>query len=245
MRQTGTRYRVGMPLSQVACTDAIVRHSRGFAAAARAHLAEPVEHCPGWTVADLVWHLTEVHWFWATIAGEKLSSPPDESRRPRRPSDGELVPTFEAGAKRLVDVLFDAKPKAKCWTWAPGHQNVGFVIRHQVQEVLVHHWDVCRSAGMPWSVPPDVAADCVDEFLEVSVSGQLGGEFVIHSADTGDAWTLSDGRKGLEIKHSMGAPPPKLRASSAGLLLWLYDRIDLGYDGPPELKARFRELCRT
>jgi hypothetical protein len=43
----------------------------------------------------------------------------------------------------------------------------------------------------------------------------------------------------------MGAPPPKLRASSAGLLLWLYNRIDLGYDGPPELKARFKELCNT
>jgi hypothetical protein len=103
-----------MPLSQVACTDAIVRHSRGLAAAAQAHLTERVEHCPGWTVADLVWHVTDVHWFWVTIAGEKLSAPPDESRRPKRPADDELVPTFEAGVKRLVDVLFDAKPKTKC-----------------------------------------------------------------------------------------------------------------------------------
>lgn len=234
-----------MPLSQVAFTDAIVRHSRGIAAAAKPYLAERVEHCPGWTVADLVWHVTEVHWFWATIAGETLSAPPEESRRPKRPSDGELVPTFEAGAQRLVDVLVDAKPEAECWTWAPGHQNVGFVIRHQVQEALVHHWDACHSAGRPWSVPPEVAADCVDEFLEVSVSGRLGGRFVIHSVDTGEAWTLSDGSEGLEIERSVGAPPPKLRASSADLLLWLYRRIELGYDGPPELDTRFRELCTT
>jgi uncharacterized protein (TIGR03083 family) len=243
-----------MPLTQVACTDAIVRHSRGFAAAAaRAGLAVPVEHCPGWNVADLVWHLTDVHWFWATIAREKLSAPPDESRRPKRPGNSELLPTFEAGAERLVDVLLDAEPAAGCWTWAPDRQNVGFIVRHQVQEAVVHHWDVCQSAGRSWSVQPEVAADCVEEFLEVSVSGRIGAEFAIQSADTGDAWTLNDGRGGLELTHSTGVPPPTLRAApaptlrapSAALLLWLYERIDIGYDGPPELLACFREMCST
>ena len=40
----------------------------------REHLERPVEHCPGWNVADLVWHLTEVHWFWSTIAADTSST---------------------------------------------------------------------------------------------------------------------------------------------------------------------------
>ena len=46
---------------------AIARHSAGLADAADGNLAAAVEHCPGWTVADLVNHVTEVQWFWATI----------------------------------------------------------------------------------------------------------------------------------------------------------------------------------
>ena len=41
-----------------ACLAAIAEHSTGFAVATRDNLAAPVEHCPGWSVADLVWHLT-------------------------------------------------------------------------------------------------------------------------------------------------------------------------------------------
>lgn len=234
-----------MSLSTDQQIDAIRRHSLGLAAVAKAHLHEPVQHCPGWSVADLVWHVTNVHWFWGTIVRERLSAPPDESHRPARPPEDKLVPTFEAGVRDFVDVLRDAKQKAKVWTWAPGHQNIAFITRHQVQEALVHQWDACRSAERPWSCVPDVAADAVDHFLDVSVSGELGGQFVLHSTDTGDSWTVADGKKGLDIKRAMGARPPKLAGSSAGLLLWLYQRIDLGYDGPPELLTRFRQACNT
>jgi len=98
----------GSTLSTDSCLAAIERHSRGLARAARGNLDAPVEHCPGWSVADLVRHVTDVHWFWATIAEELPSSPPDASRRPSRPADGELVDAFEAGSRRLVDVLGSA-----------------------------------------------------------------------------------------------------------------------------------------
>jgi len=53
-------------------TEAIADHSARIAAAASAHLDEPIEHCPGWTMADLVQHLTEVQWFWATVVEQRL-----------------------------------------------------------------------------------------------------------------------------------------------------------------------------
>jgi uncharacterized protein (TIGR03083 family) len=240
----GDQYGDPVSLSTDQQIDAIRRHGLGLASVAKGCLGEPVQHCPGWTVADLVWHVTEVHWFWATIAKEKLSAPPDESRRPARPSDDELVGHYEAGVKHIVDVLRDTKPKTKCWTWSPGRQNVAFIIRHQVQEAAVHHWDVCRSGGRPWSIPPDVAGDAIDHFLEVCVSGTIGGEFKLHATDYGAAWVLTDGKKGLEITQLRTVKPPKVQASSAGLMLWLYDRIELGYDGDPAMLARFRELIQ-
>jgi hypothetical protein len=109
---------------------AITGHSKGLAAAASADLSAAVEHCPGWTVADLVAHVTDVHWFWGTIAGEALREPPAEERRPARPSDEELVSTFLSGSVRLVGVLRAAEQSTPCWTWFPPQQNIGFISRH-------------------------------------------------------------------------------------------------------------------
>src|SRR5271166_2513187 len=107
--------------------EAIAHHSAGLADAAEGNLAAPVEHCPGWSVADLVWHLTEVQWFWATIAGERLDEPPDESRRPPRGTDEELVADLRAASERLVGVLAEAGGAEHAWTWAPAQQDVAFI----------------------------------------------------------------------------------------------------------------------
>src|SRR4051812_20393359 len=158
-----------MGLSTFDCIAAITEHSAGFAEATRPHLAAQVEHCPGWSVADLVWHLSEVHWFWSTIAEERLAAPPDESRRPLRPMDEDLVDGFVSGAARLVQVLRHADQSAPCWTWAPLQQDVAFITRHQVQEAAVHHWDAVHAAGAELLIDPTVAADSIDEFLTFSL----------------------------------------------------------------------------
>jgi uncharacterized protein (TIGR03083 family) len=46
--------------------------------------------CPDWTAADLLWHLTEVHFFWAGILGRDVRSEADlpavEGAKPERPA---------------------------------------------------------------------------------------------------------------------------------------------------------------
>src|SRR4051812_22921843 len=102
---------------------AIEEHSAGFAAATAGNLSARVEHCPGWSVADLVWHLSDVHWFWATIADDRLAEPPEESRRPARVPDDKLIDRFTAGAARLADVLRRTPYEDRVWTWAPAQQD--------------------------------------------------------------------------------------------------------------------------
>jgi uncharacterized protein (TIGR03083 family) len=209
-------------------------------------------------VADLVWHLTEVHWFWGSIVAGLLPSPPDASDRPPRPDDQGLLAVFEAGAERLVQVLEEADQAAGCWTWAGWRQDVGFVTRHQVQEAAVHHWDAAHAGGATVTVAPQVAADSVDEFLHFSVASDddpdepqtppLDGTLAFRATDTGDAWTLSDGaRPGTaRVTEGVAAGAPAVAAPAAQLLLWLYDRVGLDTSPvPPDLLGRFRGLCFT
>ena len=53
-------------------------------------LDTPVPTCPDWSVADLVWHLTEVQHFWTHIVTNRPDGP-DSDEEPVRPPDAELV----------------------------------------------------------------------------------------------------------------------------------------------------------
>lgn len=238
--------------------DAIARHSGGFADAAAGNLPARVEHCPDWTVADLVWHLTEVHWFWATIVEQRLDTPPDDGNRPARGGDEGLLEKFRQGALHLVEVLSGADPSSHVWTWAPAQQDVAFVARHQVQEAAVHHWDAVNAAGGRLAIEPRVASDGIDEFLTFSLSSDadpadpprpaLEGTFALRCADTGDAWTLTDGAAPGTVAKQAGAAPeiPQIAADASDLLLWLYGRVRLEPgDVSTELLERFRALTFT
>jgi uncharacterized protein (TIGR03083 family) len=241
--------------------DAIRTHSAGLAEAARGRLDRPVRHCPGWTVADLVAHVTDVHWFWRTIAGELLSEPPDATRRPARATPDLLVETFLAGADALVTTLGAADQAAGCWTWAPGHQDVAFVTRHQVQEAAVHHWDAADAAGMPWRMDDRAAYDAAEEFLTVSVSSEadpaeparpaldgtlrfeLTGARDLVVTDGPVPGTLGWHRTESGVEAATGAT-----TDPSSLLLWLYRRSPDTAGLPAEddpLVQRFRALCFT
>jgi uncharacterized protein (TIGR03083 family) len=253
---------------------AITHHSAGFAEAARGNLDARVEHCPDWSVADLVRHLTEVHWFWRTIVEERLESPPDESRRPPHASDDELVDTFVLGAGRIAQVLANADQSAHCWTWAGWQQDVAFVTRHQVQEAAVHHWDAVNAVGRAseWSMRADDAIDAVEEFLTESVANRrwpqpdaepLGGTIWFCPCDSESSlcptWHVTDGDAKGTVAVSVGAkdePEGHVFGSHgdpAALLLWLYRRVPDGavftdQDPSPEdaaLLDRFRALSST
>src|SRR3954452_5010918 len=87
---------------------AMRRDSDAFYAAADA--ADPslaVPSCPGWSVEDLVWHLGEVHWFWATDVETKANNPDAiEASKPARPSAyNEVVAFGRAQAERMISLL--------------------------------------------------------------------------------------------------------------------------------------------
>ncbi len=236
----------------------IALQSAALADAAEGNLAAAVPHCPGWTVADLVRHVLEVHAFWAMIAELRPTEPPDEDR-PEPPPDDELIDRFRSGALHLVEVLRRADPMAPCWTWAPTQQNVGFIQRHQVQEAAVHRWDAEHAAGRPVTLDVPASVDSVEEFLTFSVATPedpadpprpaLDGAFVLRATDADDtAWTVADGSQPGTVRFDRGGRPglPVLAGTASDLLLWLYRRVELPVpDDAAGLIERFRALTYT
>jgi uncharacterized protein (TIGR03083 family) len=238
-------------LSVETYTNSIKEHSVALGEIASSVIDRPVEHCPGWTVKDVLQHLIEVHWFWATIVERRLDAPVEDGR-PVNVEQSQLVERFLAGANHLVDVLLDADQSDHVWTWAPAQSDVAFVTRHQVQEILVHHWDVAHAAETTLHLATDVATDSIPEFLSFSVSSMsdpadpLGEPFAgtlgLWSTDANEGWTIHDASTPGTIGFGSGIASgvPTLSASSGDLLLWLYSRVEV--DGDAQAQALGKRL---
>jgi uncharacterized protein (TIGR03083 family) len=246
-------------IQQAEYASSVERDSKALADAATGNLGAEVVACPGWTVADLVWHLREVQWFWHAVVAGPLAEPPDESGAPDRPDDPDaLLADFRAGAEELVSAMRAADPAASCWTWA-SQKDAAFVIRHQAQEAAVHRWDAERAAGRETGIDPAIAADAVDEFLMFSTgfvvegSAPLPGPVRLEATDAGSAWTVTEDEERVLQLVSLGHGPPghatdavtTVRGTASDLLLGLYrragpERLTIAGDpaGWPALVAR-------
>jgi uncharacterized protein (TIGR03083 family) len=202
-----------------------------LAAAAEGGFALPVTGCPGWSVADLVWHVLEVQQFWGAIVAGRIQDPAEVHHPVRPADDAELLPRLRAGAATLVEALRSADPDEPVWTWA-ARKDAGFVVRHQVQEAAVHRWDAEQTAGRDVPLHPAAAADGVDEFLQVStpfrVEGAepIGGRLQLVADDVGLAWTVEEDAGGtVRCERTVaGDAASVVRGSASDLLLYLYRR---------------------
>lgn len=237
--------------------ESIRRESDLFYAAADA--TDPilaVPSCPGWNIGDLIWHLGEVHWFWATIIETRASDPVQiEKAKPPRPSEHrELIAWGRSQADRMIQLLEATADQVAVWTWArdESDHSVGFIRRHQVQEAAVHRWDIQTAAKLvPAAIARDAASDSIDEFLAttlpwcVRVDKPLPSTVHIHCADTQGEWFVhADGR--VERIHARGAVV--IRGSASDILLALFKRIpieNLEIIGDAALARLFVEAMTT
>jgi uncharacterized protein (TIGR03083 family) len=163
----------------------------------------PVPSCPGWTAADLLWHLAEVQLFWGAIVRDRLDNPEAaEAAKPPRPAGYEALQALARRATaELLDTLESTPAPIRLWTWATDH-TAGFVLRRQAHEALIHRLDAELTVGEVTSFDPALAADGVDEALRVMYGtapqwgtlvpdGAPGG---VVATDVGMAWQVGFGR---------------------------------------------------
>lgn len=138
-------------------------------AAEEAGLDAPVPTCPGWTVADLVLHMGEVH-RWATAAvvsrATKLGDVPSDSRGPL-PEPADTINWFCRGAIALRETLESADPTVEYATFLtdPATPRLLFWARRQTLETSIHRVDAESALGRCVPLAPAIALDGIDEFL--------------------------------------------------------------------------------
>lgn len=125
-----------------------------------------VEHCPGWTVRDLVVHIGSVQQFWVRIVGERLMVRPKDGLR-GLPEGAEPIAWFRSQTAALATALATCADDVSMWTWWEPEQNAGWVKRRQLNEVVIHAWDAANAVGAARPIPVEVALVGLQEFVDV------------------------------------------------------------------------------
>ncbi|MFF6642195.1 maleylpyruvate isomerase family mycothiol-dependent enzyme [Streptomyces althioticus] len=214
-----------------------------------ADLSRAVPTTPDWTLEQLVRHLGgALRWVALMVRTGAEKETPEEDvpgfDGPEARGDAAVLDAWLAESGDLaVGALREAGPDARVWSWA-GIENAGFWARRMTHEVTVHRADATLAAGLPYEVAPEVAADAVDEWLEIvewaqrtlpddEVHGLRGPLRTIHlhATDTGPEaeaeWLIRLDEEGVSWSRDHGKATVALRGPLTWVLLAFYRRIPL------------------
>ncbi|MET8333838.1 maleylpyruvate isomerase family mycothiol-dependent enzyme [Streptosporangium canum] len=215
----------------------------------------PVRTCPGWDLAGLTAHTGGVH-RWAAamvrdLAGRRYDRDTMEMALP--PDTGGYAAWLGEGAGFLPEALLSHDPDTPMWSWS-GDRHVRFWSRRQLHETVMHRVDAELALGVPVSIEEDVAADGVEEFLDVlpyarwspGVAELRGaGETISLQADTGTGWVVTVDPDRFHHQRSLRPGTVTVRtATAADLMQVVWGRRsadDYAVEGDAGLLAWWRE----
>lgn len=255
--------------------DAYLDHIRSESARFRAVLADcdpdaRVPGCPDWSAADLLWHLATVQRWWAEVLGARPARP-EEVEPPRPETYDALLAAYDEWSRALVDALEGADPREEAWNWSDDH-TVGFILRRQAHEALIHRVDAEQAAGVPSELDAVLATDGVHEVLDVMYGAcppwgtwtpgddslvrvdttdtreQFWLRFGVFSGTSPDSGTSYDGEEDFHVVPAPEGdvePDVVVDGPAAALDLWLWHRGDdaaVSVAGDEATLARFRAV---
>ncbi|MFE6507924.1 maleylpyruvate isomerase family mycothiol-dependent enzyme [Nocardioides sp. NPDC057767] len=260
---------------------AYLDHIRSESARFRAVLADtdptaPVPTAPEWTAADLLWHVAaEVQHFWTYVLESRPAEPSEETytelERPEGASYQDLLARFDDLNARFIKTLEQTGPEEPTWSWSQDN-TAAFTYRRQAHEILIHRLDAELTAGAVTPLDPALAADGIDELLDVFYGGKpdwasfAGSDHYVRvdAVDTDtQTWvqlgvvsgTRPNGDR-LEDEPDLSVVPAEkipagtepdvvIEGSAADLDAWLWRRRDdegIQVTGDDDIYERFRAL---
>ncbi|WP_225838597.1 maleylpyruvate isomerase family mycothiol-dependent enzyme [Streptomyces sp. NK08204] len=225
-----------------------------------ADLATTVPTCPDWSLEDLVRHMGgALRWVDALVRGRAQENIPfdriplcggPEERGDAAALDAWLAETGEL----VVGALREAGPDTKVWSWQ-GNATAAFWARRMANEITIHRADATIAAGLPYELAPEVAADALDEWLDLAVwfqqyrgdeeAHRLEGparSIHLHATDADPAlnaeWFLEFGPDGVRWRRDHEKATVALRGPLTSVLLAFYRRLPLDAPGLEVLGER-------
>jgi uncharacterized protein (TIGR03083 family) len=213
----------------------VEEYGESFTEAVAGNLGAPVPSCPGWTVDDLVAHLAEVQAWWTAVVLAKGAYPDEVAARRAADTGPDRVEGWREISARYVAVQEDylrvAGPDAPVWVWWNDEERdtAAALVSRQAHEAVVHCWDAQRAVGAVKSIPAELAADGVDEFLQRFLNGKEweGGPVVLELAatDTGATWLLGTDGSARPARLAEGSPDVRVSGTAEQLYLLLWRRL--------------------
>ncbi|PRX98897.1 maleylpyruvate isomerase family mycothiol-dependent enzyme [Allonocardiopsis opalescens] len=206
-----------------------------------ADLSAPVPTCPGWSLADLLRHiggnLRTVGT--AVRTGRPVDDPATQVAELDGPSGtglGALAPWLTEAADAFAAAVRAAEPAATATVWGFGDRVDGWA-RRAAHDIAVHRADAALAIGADYALAPELAADAVDELLDMAAAGMFpglerlaehGSALHLHATDTVPElraeWLLEFGAEGFGWRRAHQRADTAVRGPLTELLLVLYRR---------------------
>jgi uncharacterized protein (TIGR03083 family) len=209
--------------------------------------------CAGWTVHDVVAHLTDVNNFWhasvrAGLAGtptrilagfDPAATPEFLAAQMRELAPGEVFERFQASNDALLGVLAELDDHG--WTMLaeapPGHLPIRLLAHHALWDAWIHERDVELPLGRTPTVEPDEVASSLRYAAALSpaffLSGgdDLRGSFAVDANDPALQFTL-DVSDSVAVRDDIEPAAPCLGGDAVELLEAVSLRCPLPADAP-------------
>ncbi|NNN36243.1 maleylpyruvate isomerase family mycothiol-dependent enzyme [Streptomyces sp. S3(2020)] len=212
-----------------------------------ADLSVTVPTCPDWSLERLVRHTGgALRWVELMVRTRAEAEVPEEQvplgDGPEAAGDAAALDAWLAEtAEMLVGTLREAGPDTEVWAWA-GIPSSGFWARRMAHELTVHRADATLAAGLPYEVAPDIAADAIDEWLQIV-------EFVQRTMPHDEAAELVGAGRSLHLHATNGTPglhAEWLIELTDGVIVWRrgHEKATVALRGPltAVLLAFYRRL---
>ena len=206
-----------------------------------ADVTVPVPTCPGWNVSQLARHVEGGQRWADEIVGTRAPAPPsDVALRDLSGATDDDPDTLSASlteaAAALAATLSEAGPHAQMWCPVDGGGSA-FYARRFAYETAMHRADAALALGVQYTLAPDVAADGIDEWMELGcmpfhfevhpwMRELLGpGRTVgLHATDADAHWLLDLTGDVIAWQRADKQAAAEIRAPVTDLLLTIYRR---------------------
>jgi uncharacterized protein (TIGR03083 family) len=189
-----------------------------------------VPTCGDWTIADLARHVWGVYSKVALFVSTRATTRPDTM--PSMP-EGDPVDLLETQLNELVVALEEAEADTPIWTWVfDAPEGAIFWARRMAHESAVHRFDAQNAHGIRQPIDAELAADGIDELVDIIVPRVYGRDKVEGPTGTialrslvGNEWLLEFRPGGVRRVELIESPHATVTGTDSALLLAAYGRV--------------------
>jgi uncharacterized protein (TIGR03083 family) len=190
-----------------------------------------------WTVGTVARHVAGTH----HVVAQTIEGRPDtdfglfaQLAVPAKDAP-EFVDWFRSGTASLLEQLSNVPADDECWSWFEPGRSVGWWARRMALETVVHRLDTDAADGMELTVASDVAADGIDEYLDVFVGASRAGNdapagpsMSFECSDRSDAWWLDLSTRGERtVSREPRSPSVRISGTAEQLLALVWGRLSV------------------